>query len=90
MISAALLALVSLSSPVSGTVAYAGDSVAAGKGHPAVAARGAVKSSAPTVCHPDPSKGRACRHTVVQAEAAAQAKAPAFAAAEAAAPTIRD
>lgn len=81
MISAALLALVSLSSPLQGTAAYAGDSVRASKGHPAVAVRGAAKASAPSVCHPDPSKGRACRHTIVQAEQAEQR--PEFAVAEA-------
>ncbi|WP_232494329.1 hypothetical protein [Novosphingobium kaempferiae] len=81
MISAALLALVSLSTPGAATVAYAGESIGAAKGHPTVVARGTAKSaSAPTVCHPDPSKGRACRHTIVQAE---QAQRPVFAVADA-------
>jgi hypothetical protein len=83
MISAALLALVSLSTPASTSLAtaYAGDSVAASKGHPAIVARAQGKASAPTVCHPDPSKGRACRHAVVQAE---QAERPVLAVADAA------
>ena len=80
MISAALIALVSLSAPVSSPLAYAGDSVAASKGHPAVAVRGQGKASAPAVCHPDPSKGRACRHAIVQAE---QAERPVLAVADA-------
>jgi hypothetical protein len=79
MISAALLALVSLSAPASAPLAYAGESVAASKGHPAVVARGQGKASAPTVCHPDPSKGRACRHAIVQAE---QAERPVLAVAD--------
>ncbi|MEE4454997.1 hypothetical protein [Novosphingobium resinovorum] len=79
MISAALLALVSLSAPASATVSYAGDSVTASKGHPTLAARGAAKSSAPAVCHPEPSKGRACRHVVAQAE---QAQRPVLAVAD--------
>ncbi|HUD29393.1 MAG TPA: hypothetical protein VMQ93_11015 [Novosphingobium sp.] len=75
MISAALLALVSLSAPAAAPVAagYAGDSVVAAKGHP-IPARGKVaRSSAPVACHPEPSKGRVCRHNVVQAEQAERA-----------------
>ncbi|WP_404482330.1 hypothetical protein [Novosphingobium sp. BL-52-GroH] len=71
MISAALLALVSLSSPAAAPVSagYAGETVAAMKGHP-TPARGApvARSSAPVACHPEPSKGRVCRHNIAQAE----------------------
>ncbi len=73
MISAALLALVSLSSPAAApvTFGYAGEAVTAAKGHPTPAKRTVVaKSSAPVACHPEPSKGRACRHNIVQAEQA--------------------
>ncbi|EJL26500.1 hypothetical protein PMI02_02997 [Novosphingobium sp. AP12] len=72
MISAALLALVSLSAPaaVPAAAGYAGDSVTAGKGHPAVARGKVARSSAPVACHPEPSKGRVCRHNIAQAEQA--------------------
>ncbi|WP_159983507.1 MULTISPECIES: hypothetical protein [unclassified Novosphingobium] len=75
MISAALFALVSLSSPSAAPVsaAYAGETIAAMKGHPTPARSAAARSAAPAVCHPDPSKGRACRHVVVQAEQAERA-----------------
>lgn len=69
-ISAAVLALATLSTPVaSTTAAYAGESVTASKGH-ATPARVASRASAPVACHPDPMKGRACRHLIVQAEQA--------------------
>jgi hypothetical protein len=81
MISAVLLALASLSTPAAAPVAYAGESVAAGKGHATPAKPTAVaRSRAPVACHPEPSKGRACRHNVVQAE---QAEREALAAADA-------
>lgn len=72
MIATALLALVSLSAPSAApmSVAYAGESVAAGKGHPTLARGTATRSSAPVACHPEPSKGRVCRHHVAQAEQA--------------------
>jgi hypothetical protein len=72
MISAVLLALASLSIPSAApaTAALAGDSVTAGKGHPAVARGKVARSSAPVACHPDPSKGRVCRHNIAQAEQA--------------------
>lgn len=72
MISAALLALVSLSAPSAAPIssAYAGESVAAAKGHPAVARGKVARSSAPVACHPEPSKGRVCRHNIAQAEQA--------------------
>lgn len=75
MISAALLALVSLASPaVQAVPAYAGETVTAMKGHAALPARTTVaKSGAPVACHPEPSKGRACRHLIVQAEQADRA-----------------
>lgn len=76
MISAALLALVSLSVPAAAApqAGYAGETVTAAKGHPTPAARGTVaRSSAPVACHPEPSKGRACRHNIVQAEQAERA-----------------
>ncbi|KMS53470.1 hypothetical protein V474_22410 [Novosphingobium barchaimii LL02] len=81
MISAALLALVSLSSPFAAPApapapapaAYAGETIAAMKGHPTPARSSAARSAAPAVCHPDPSKGRACRHVIVQAEQAERA-----------------
>jgi hypothetical protein len=79
MISAVLLALASISAPAAApaTAAYAGDSVTAAKGHPAVARGKVARSSAPVACHPEPSKGRVCRHHVAQAEQAErQALAP--------------
>lgn len=83
LISAAVLAFVSLSTPTSiaAPAAYAGESVMASKGH-AIPARPAVaaKREKQVACHPDPSKGRACRHNLVQAE---QAERPALAVAEA-------
>lgn len=73
MITLTLAALATVASPVPAAApaaAYAGETIAAMKGHP-VAARGAARAarSAPAVCHPDPAKGRACRHEIAQAEA---------------------
>jgi hypothetical protein len=83
MISAVLLALVSLSAPASApaTAAYAGETITAMKGHATPAKRAAATRShaAPVACHPEPSKGRACRHTIVQAEQAERAAALAVA-----------
>lgn len=75
MISAALLALVSLSGSTAAPVsaAYAGETIAAMKGHATPARGTAVKSRAPVACHPEPSKGRACRHNIAQAEQADRA-----------------
>lgn len=72
--------------PVAG---YAGETIAHSKGHMTVAARDAApaRTAAPAVCHPDPSKGRACRHHVAQAEEA-RAERSAFAVAEVA--QVRD
>jgi hypothetical protein len=71
MISAALLALASLTAAVPAPAAYAGETISAMKGHPALPARAATaKSGAPVACHPEPTKGRACRHHIVQAEQA--------------------
>lgn len=76
IVSATLLALVSLSAPAAPAaapaVAYAGESVAASKGHPALPRAAKSRSAAPAVCHPDPTKGRVCRHNIVQAQAAAR------------------
>jgi len=75
MISAALFVLISLSSPSAAPAqaAYAGETIAAMKGHPTPARSSTTRSAAPAVCHPDPSKGRACRHVIVQAEQAERA-----------------
>ncbi len=86
MISAALIALASLSAPVATPVAavpasaaYASDTVAHLKGHPAVARPAKAQRSAAPACHPDVSKGRACRHHVAQARQATEASATAVA-----------
>ncbi|MFC0205924.1 hypothetical protein [Novosphingobium soli] len=69
MMSAPLVALVLLSGAPSPAAAYAGDTVVAAKGHPTPAKPARLaKSAAPVACHPDPSKGRVCRHNIVQAE----------------------
>lgn len=68
--------------------ALANNTVAHLKGHTAVAAPAKPstnKAKPRAVCHPDPSKGRACRHHNAQAEA--KTAAPALARAEA--PRIR-
>ncbi|VWX51565.1 hypothetical protein [Novosphingobium sp. 9U] len=75
MITATLLALASLSTPATAllpTASYAQDTVRASKGHPSLPARADAgrTSAAPAVCHPDPSKGRACRHHVAKKQEA--------------------
>ncbi|WP_454797676.1 hypothetical protein [Novosphingobium lindaniclasticum] len=55
------------------------------KGHTAVAApKAKTQAQSRGVCHPEPSKGRDCRHRNVQAQAATAA--PALASAEVSAP----
>lgn len=77
MITAVLLAIVSPMaaspvplSPVPASAALAPDTVAHLKGNLAVPASTARHSahSVNTACHPDPMKGRACRHHVAQKE----------------------
>lgn len=73
IISATAFALASLSSPAGAghapTAAYAGDTIAHMKGHAAPARPVvAVKAGPAAACHPEPSKGRACRHHAAQAE----------------------
>jgi hypothetical protein len=62
------------------SAAYGNATIAHMKGHaPAPRATVSAAKSAPAVCHPDPGKGRACRHEVAQAkakQAAALAAAP--------------
>lgn len=82
IISATVFALVSLSSPTGATspvhaptAAYAGDTIAHMKGHAAPARPVvAVKAGPAAACHPEPSKGRACRHHAAQAEEARRAE----------------
>ena len=74
MVSAFLLALATLSAPALAAPASAGyspDTIRHMKGHPSLpVAREAKDSAAPAVCHPDPTKGRICRHHVAKQEAA--------------------
>lgn len=72
MISAVLLAVATLSTPSAApAAAYAPDTIRHLKGHASLPAPSARKDrAAPAVCHPDPGKGRMCRHHVAQQEAA--------------------
>lgn len=87
MISALLLAVATLSTPAAGqSPAYGSDTARALKGHGALPAGATELKSAkgPAACHPDPAKGRICRHHIAQAEqdgtnAPALAEAPAVA-----------
>lgn len=92
MPSLALLVVAAFAAPSPAAIpvaSYAGDTIAHSKGHIAVAARTAspARSAAPTVCNPDPSKGRACRHHVAKTEEA-RAERSTFAVAETA--QVRD
>jgi hypothetical protein len=94
MIVASLLALATLAAPASAPLANAGygqDTMRHLKGHPSLPAPAAKpESSAPAVCHPDPGKGRACRHHVSKREQArSEARARAELAANEAASTPR-
>lgn len=54
--------------------AIANETVAHLKGNLAIAApKAKTTSSAPAACHPEPSKGRDCRHRTAQANAKAEA-----------------
>lgn len=71
MPSIALMVLATFAAPTpTATLGYAGDTIAHSKGHIAVASRSVESSGAgaSAVCHPDPMKGRACRHRVAKAE----------------------
>lgn len=71
MISAFLAAVATLSAPAAGEFpAYGSDTVRASKGHAALpAGSGTLKSAkTPSACHPDPAKGRICRHHNAQAQ----------------------
>lgn len=73
MISAALLALATLSSPatVAPAAGYAPNSIRHLKGHASLPAPSPRQDrAAPAVCHPDPGKGRVCRHHITQRKAA--------------------
>lgn len=73
MISAFLLTLASFSAPASPSdSAYASDTVRHLKGHASipVSARKEGGSAVPASCHPDPVKGRVCRHRRALAEEA--------------------
>ncbi|EIZ77849.1 hypothetical protein WSK_3519 [Novosphingobium sp. Rr 2-17] len=72
MPSLALLVVAAFTAPTPAAANYAGDTIAHSKGH-IVAARtttGNARPGASAVCHPDPSKGRVCRHHVAKAEEA--------------------
>lgn len=77
MISALLLALAMPSAlvPEAGA-AYASDTIRHLKGHPSVPAGSTtrVRTAATAACHPDPYKGRACRHHQAKAEARSDAR----------------
>ena len=69
----ATIAALSLALP---GAAIANETIAHLKGHPAVAApKAKTTSSARVACHPEPSKGRDCRHRAMQADAKATAQA---------------
>lgn len=73
MISAALLAIATLSSPVAVVPAagYTPNTIRHLKGHASLPAPSERKDrAAPAVCHPDPAKGRVCRHNIAQQKAA--------------------
>ncbi|HKT85908.1 MAG TPA: hypothetical protein VJQ77_07485 [Novosphingobium sp.] len=65
MISALLLVLASPAAAAPGLNAgYASDTIRHLKGHSSLPSRAAsgARTAATAACHPDPSKGRACRH----------------------------
>ncbi|SFG39888.1 hypothetical protein SAMN05518801_12228 [Novosphingobium sp. CF614] len=71
MISAFLLALATLSGPAAAPdAAYASDTIRHLKGHPSLPAAPAnqARKTANAACHPDPGKGRVCRHRQAQAD----------------------
>lgn len=75
MISAFLLAIAGLSAapapaPADAFPAYGADTVRSLKGHPPLPApaKTAKAAAAQTNCHPEPTKGRICRHNIVQAK----------------------
>ncbi|MFC0685498.1 hypothetical protein [Novosphingobium clariflavum] len=69
-----LAAIASLSLALPGA-AIANETIAHLKGHPAVSAPKAKRTAAARVaCHPEPSKGRDCRHRALQADAKAAAQ----------------
>lgn len=71
MISALLLAVAGLSTPAAATFpAYGADTVRALKGHAALpkGATQARTASTANTCHPEPTKGRTCRHLARQAK----------------------
>lgn len=74
MIAALLLTLASPSTPVPELDAgYASDTIRHLKGHPSLPAGSTTRARtavAAAACHPDPNKGRACRHHHARAEAA--------------------
>ena len=72
MISAFLLALAALSSPADlSSAGYAPDTIRHLKGHASLPAPSERKDDAvPAVCHPDPTKGRICRHHIAKKQAA--------------------
>jgi hypothetical protein len=79
IVAATLLALATLATPSTITAPGAGyspDTMRHLKGHPSLPARAAVKtqSSAAAVCHPDPGKGRVCRHHVGKQDEARKAE----------------
>ncbi|MCJ2176970.1 hypothetical protein [Novosphingobium album (ex Hu et al. 2023)] len=81
MISAFLLAIAGLSAtPASAYPAYGTDTVRSLKGHPSlpVAAKAEKSAATQAKCHPEPSKGRTCRHHVAQTKQERQ-NAPALA-----------
>ncbi len=51
--------------------AAAANTIAHLKGHTATAAPQARQAAAPRVCHPEPTKGRDCRHRIAQRETVA-------------------
>ena len=76
MISAVLLAVASLSvSAPAPQAGFAPDTVRAMKGHHAIPSTTKAKHrAASAVCHPDPLKGRACRHHHAKLEEKADAR----------------
>lgn len=74
MISVVLLALASpVASAPQLSAGYAPDTIRHLKGHPSLpagSATGPRTAAAAATCHPDPNKGRACRHHHAKAEEA--------------------
>ncbi|MCJ2187170.1 hypothetical protein [Novosphingobium beihaiensis] len=71
MISAFFLAIAGLSAaPANAYPAYAADTVRRLKGHASLpaTARGPKPAATQIKCHPEPTKGRACRHHAMQAK----------------------